>query len=385
MFPSTNWIRGPVLGRGSSATVCLGIDADSGKTFAVKSSQLSTAAFLLREQSFLSSLSSPHVVSYLGFNVTEENGRTLYNLYMEYAVGRSVADEIQCQGGGRLEEWKIRSYTRGILLGIAYLHSVGIAHCDVKGKNVLVGSDGATKIADLGCAKRLSAETDNDRDERRFVGGTPAFMAPEVARGEDQGFPADVWALGCTVVEMATGKLPWAAKVDVCPIAAVQRIGFSNELPEFPKWLSDQGRDFLDKCLRRNADERWTAKDLLNHPFTSQCCGSGKNDPIWRSPKCVLDKQDIWDSMDEEEEEEENNMTKQWDTRIQQLGGPSNSTEQWDDKEWIFVRGDESTDVNVEEGMERRRSSSSSSSSSCLIVDRKEHESLSCSHSSIFL
>ncbi|MCI88253.1 mitogen-activated protein kinase kinase kinase A-like, partial [Trifolium medium] len=57
------------------------------------------------------------------------------------------------------------------------------------------------KIGDFGCAKMV--------DEIAPIAGTPLYMAPEVARGEEQGYPSDVWSLGCTIVEMATGFSPW--------------------------------------------------------------------------------------------------------------------------------------------------------------------------------
>jgi serine/threonine protein kinase len=62
----------------------------------------------------------------------------------------------------------------------------------------VLGADGRAKLADFGCARIAGAGP--------IIGGTPAFMAPEVARGEEQGPAADVWALGCTVLEMATGR-----------------------------------------------------------------------------------------------------------------------------------------------------------------------------------
>ncbi|XP_028117203.1 mitogen-activated protein kinase kinase kinase 17-like [Camellia sinensis] len=101
----------------------------------------------------------------------------------------------------------------------------------------------AHEIADLGCA-RLAKHGGNT-----VFSGTSVFMAPEVVSGEEQGFPADSWALGCTVIEMATGSPPWPEVND--PVSALYRIGFSGDVPEFPRWFSKPAKDFLSKCLKR--------------------------------------------------------------------------------------------------------------------------------------
>ncbi|CAL9115702.1 unnamed protein product [Musa textilis] len=164
------------------------------------------------------------------------------------------------------------------------------------------------------------------------------FMAPEVARGEEQGAPADVWALGCTVIEMATGRPPWPDVVD--PVAALHRVGFTCDVPNRPTWLSDEAKDFLDKCLRRDAIERWTAERLLEHPFvakpsTASCLSESALNQVWISPKSTLD-QVLWDSVADEEEEDEEMEAEE---RIQQLATSGFPAANWaQDDDWITVR-----------------------------------------------
>nr|CAD1839194.1 unnamed protein product [Ananas comosus var. bracteatus] len=279
------WRRGPTLGCGSSAVVSLATASSSGEAFAVKSAELSRSGPLRREQKILSGLSSPYVVSYIGFDITEEEATAAifhyYNLFIEYAPGGSLSDEIK-RRGGRLDEDAVRSRAWQILRGLAYLHERGVAHCDVKGQNVLIGADGRAMIADLGCARSV---TDGDGDDD---GGTAA---------------ADVWALGCTVIEMATGGAPWPDLSD--PIAALHHIAFSSDVPEFPRWMSEEGKDFLSRCLRRDPEERWTAEQLLQHPFVASPsirCG-GNDHCLWESPKSTLD-QGFWATLEEEDSEE---------------------------------------------------------------------------------
>ncbi|CAI9294756.1 unnamed protein product [Lactuca saligna] len=283
------WTRGPVLGRGSSATVSAATST-SGEVFAVKSMELSQAQSLRKEQYFLSTLSSPYVVSYKGCDVTKEDNKLMYNLLMQYMPFGSIVDGIN---GGGLKSSEILRYTKEIVRGLEYLHSRGVVHCDIKGRNVLIDESGA-KIGDFGCAKWV--------DEEAPICGTPMFMAPEVARGEEQGFPADVWALGCTMIEMATGGSPWSNVTDVASV--LYRIAFSGEIPEIPDEFSDEAKDFVRKCLNRDPRERWTAKQLLKHPYLQQFDDNSKQmicEKIYTdSPTSILD-QDVWNSMEEPE------------------------------------------------------------------------------------
>ncbi|KAL0921177.1 hypothetical protein M5K25_008224 [Dendrobium thyrsiflorum] len=175
------------------------------------------------------------------------------SLFLELAEGRTLSDLA-----GRLDEPKIQYFTRQILLGLSYLHSNDIAHCDVKGRNVLLCSEAIVKLEDFGCARRVG-------DGGRSVMGTPVFMAPEVMRGEEQWVADDVWSLGCTVLEMATGKSPWPEATN--PVVAIHKISFSSYVPAMPEWISEKGKDFMSKCLRRDPKERWTTEQPLSHPF----------------------------------------------------------------------------------------------------------------------
>ncbi|XP_059442183.1 mitogen-activated protein kinase kinase kinase 18-like [Corylus avellana] len=285
------WKRGLTLGRGSTATVSLATANPSGELFAVKTTELCRSLFLQREKHFLSQLSCPRIVKYIGSDVSYEDGRPMYNLCMEYVPGGTLYDAIQ-RRRGCLDEPTIRSYTKQILQGLEYLHANGLVHCDIKSQNILMGKDGL-KIADLGCAKLVEVAATS------AISGTPMFMAPEVARGGEQGFPADIWALGCTIIEMATGSTPWQDMND--PVSALYRIGFSGDVPEIPMWLSEKAKDFLSKCLRRDPRERWTAKELLDqHPFLAEVDSEQSleiKEFTMSSPNSVLE-QGFWDSLE---------------------------------------------------------------------------------------
>ncbi|XP_065879560.1 mitogen-activated protein kinase kinase kinase 18-like [Euphorbia lathyris] len=281
-----DWTRGEIIGRGSTATVCVANFKNSDHTLAVKSAELRQSELLQKEQKLLSNLNFPQIVGYKGHEITEENGKFFYNIFMEYAGGGTLIDEIR-RRGGVIEESMIRSYTRDILIGLEYLHCNEIVHCDIKSQNILITDQGA-KIADLGCAKKVFDEI----SERNSIAGTPVYMAPEVARGEYQGFASDLWSLGCTIIEMATGETPWKNVADA--VSAIYQIGFSEKVPEIPVFMSSQGKDFLAKCLIKNPNERWSASELLNHVFITEEFPISPNFNLG-TPKSVLEQR-IWDS-----------------------------------------------------------------------------------------
>nr|CAB3478034.1 unnamed protein product [Digitaria exilis] len=337
---SGRWTRVRTLGRGASgATVSLAADEASGALFAVKSAPSAAAAaaeLLRREGAILSALRSPHVLPCLGFRAQAANGEC--QLFLEYAPGGSLADAAARSPGGRLGERAARAYAADVARGLAYLHGLSLVHGDVKAANVVVGADGRAMLADFGCARAAGSA--------RPLGGTPAFMAPEVARGEEQGPAADVWALGCTVVEMATGRAPWSDMDGGDLLAAVHRIGYTDAVPEVPTWMSAEAKDFLARCFVRDPRHRCSAAELLEHLFLlASAAGDGaKADEVaakWVSPKSTLDAA-LWET-DSDDSDEEDDVSESPAQRIKELAGACSALPDWDsdEGEWIQVLGEQ--------------------------------------------
>ena len=103
------------------------------------------------------------------------------------------------------------------------LYSHRIVHRDIKGGNILVDNNGICKLADFGASKRLDLLKNTAEQSLK---GTPYWMAPEVIRQAGYGRQADIWSVGCTVIEMATGRPPWSEyKTQVSVMVSIKRNG----------------------------------------------------------------------------------------------------------------------------------------------------------------
>uniref|UniRef100_A0A8P4GI43 Mitogen-activated protein kinase kinase kinase 3 n=1 Tax=Dicentrarchus labrax TaxID=13489 RepID=A0A8P4GI43_DICLA len=259
------WRRGKLLGQGAFGRVYLCYDVDTGRELAAKQVQFDPespetskeVSALECEIQLLKNLHHERIVQYYGC-LRDHNEKTL-TIFMEYMPGGSVKDQLKAYGA--LTENVTRKYTRQILEGMSYLHSNMIVHRDIK------GSPGNVKLGDFGASKRLQTICMSGTGIRS-VTGTPYWMSPEVISGEGYGRKADVWSLGCTVVEMLTEKPPWA---EYEAMAAIFKIATQPTNPLLPSHTSDQARDFMS-CIFVEAKHRPSAEELLRHPFSQILC-----------------------------------------------------------------------------------------------------------------
>ena len=173
-------------------------------------------AALESEVDVLKQLRHRNIVRYLG---TEKCHDTL-NIFLEYAAGGSVASLLSRFGA--FEETLIRVFTRQILEGLEFLHQRKTAHRDIKGGNILVDHEGVVKLADFGASKRIEHLVTLNSGFKSLK-GTPYWMAPEVIKQTGHGRQADIWSVGCTVIEMATGKPPWSEVANNLTVASLLR------------------------------------------------------------------------------------------------------------------------------------------------------------------
>jgi len=291
---SLRWQQGPFVGGGTFGTVYAAMNLDSGYPMAVKEIRLQDpqvipqiANAIREEMQVLELLDHPNIVQYFGIEVHRDK----VCLFMEYCSGGSLAGLLE---HGRIEdETVVMIYTLQMLEGLAYLHESGIVHRDIKPENILLDHNGIIKYVDFGAAKVIARQGKTRgggaatavRTNLNSMTGTPMYMSPEVITGSDKGRHGsiDIWSLGCVVLEMATGRRPWANLDNEWAIMWNIAGGHPPQLPA-PDQLSQSGIDFLKKCFERDPGIRPSAAELLQHewvrfvlfPFLCSLCLAGR-------------------------------------------------------------------------------------------------------------
>ncbi|KAF7829732.1 mitogen-activated protein kinase kinase kinase 5-like isoform X1 [Senna tora] len=261
------WQRGKLIGRGTFGSVYHATNLETGASCAMKEVDLipddpKSAEFLKQleqEIKILRQLHHPNIVQYYGSEIIGDH----LCIYMEYVHPGSI-DKFVRANYEAMTESVVRNFTRHILSGLAYLHSTKTIHRDIKGANLLVNASGIVKLADFGMAKILTGNSYN-----LSLKGSPYWMAPEVMKAAmmkddnpDLAFAVDIWSLGCTIIEMLTGKPPWSEFEGPQAMFKVLRSS-----PPIPESLSPVGKDFLQKCFERDPADRPSAARLLEHAF----------------------------------------------------------------------------------------------------------------------
>ena len=247
--PTFKWTRGQLIGRSALGKVYLGINTTFTELLMVKQVEINrpnTNRAKLREMvntlvteiRALKDLSHANIVQYLGCE------REAYgiSIFQEYVSGGSVGSCLRKHG--KFEESVVSSITRQTLNGLSYLHANGILHRDLKTDNILLDLDGRCKIADFGISKRSAEFFNNDAVGSIFWMAPEVIQAPSSPSGAldcsnaiEKGYSAkaDVWSLGCVVLEMFAGRRPWDKEE---AIGAIYKLGSLNQAPPIPDDVS---------------------------------------------------------------------------------------------------------------------------------------------------
>nr|XP_014131143.1 STE20-like serine/threonine-protein kinase isoform X2 [Zonotrichia albicollis] len=224
-------------------------------------------------------------------------------ILIEFCAGGAV-DAVMLELERPLTEPQIKVVCRQTLEALNYLHENKIIHRDLKAGNILFTLDGDIKLADFG----VSAKNTRTIQRRDSFIGTPYWMAPEVVMCETSkdrpyDYKADIWSLGITLIEMAQIEPPHH---ELNPMRVLLKIAKSDPptLAQPSKWSSDF-KDFLKKCLEKNVDARWSASQLLQHPFVTVTSNKPIRELIAEAKAEVTEE--VEDGKDEDEEEETEN------------------------------------------------------------------------------
>lgn len=265
---------GKELGSGAFSVVKLGTHEETAKNYAIKivsKKKLTDDDFnaLMTEIKILNELDHPHIIKlYETFDEGQE-----YYIVTELVEGGELFDRIVSKA--HYTEKEARDLIKLLLETMAYLHEHGVVHRDLKPENLLLCSeedDTDIKIADFGFAKYIK-----DLSERETACGTPGYVAPEILRGDKYGAEVDVWSMGVICYVLLAGYPPFYDE-DQKKLFKKIKEGRFHFHEEYWKNISKDAIDLIRQMLCVDQKKRWTAAQLLKHPWVLMNDDLLKND-----------------------------------------------------------------------------------------------------------
>lgn len=257
-----------LLGKGNGGLVYKAFHIPTQRLMAVKIIELDinfeAQRKILSELDILYRCESPNIIGFYGAFFLENR----ISICTEFMDGGSL-DKY-----GQVPEDVLGRIALSIVKGLLYMWSLKILHRDVKPSNILVNTQGEVKLCDFGVSTQLVESI-----AMTYI-GTNAYMAPERLKGEDYGAPSEVWSLGVTVFELATGEFPFKniARPDNLQIMELCKAILEENPPELSdEHFSPELVDFVARCLRKDPTQRISHSELLMHPFLQKYTDDGTN------------------------------------------------------------------------------------------------------------
>lgn len=249
------------IGSGSGGTVYKVIHRPTGGIYALKviygNHDDSVRRQIYREIEILRDVDYTNVVKC--YDMFDHAGEI--QVLLEYMDGGSL------EGLHLLHEPALADLAKQVLSGLYYLHRRKIVHRDMKPSNLLINSKKQVKIADFGVS-RILAQT---MDPCNSSVGTIAYMSPErintdLNHGKYDGYAGDIWSFGVSILEFYVGRYPFSVSRQGDWASLMCAICLSQP-PAAPETASREFRDFINCCLQKEPTKRWSAAQLLRHPF----------------------------------------------------------------------------------------------------------------------
>lgn len=262
------------LGEGNGGSVSKCVLRSGSPVFALKMINANSIPDIqkqiIRELQYNRLCHSPNIVQYYGTFMIDR--QSMIGIAMEYMGGRSLDTiykrVIELDPTNRINEKVLGKIAESVLKGLNYLHQQRIIHRDIKPSNILLDKFGNVKICDFG----VSGEVVNSL-ATTFV-GTQYYMAPERIMGKPYTVSSDVWSLGLTLLEVASGQFPYHVQNDTTPLGPIELLSLILEYephladaPDEGIYWSDSLKNFVDYCLKKSTEERPSPRQMLQHPW----------------------------------------------------------------------------------------------------------------------
>ena len=184
-----------------------------------------------------------------------------------YVAGPSLSEAVR--SSGPLTAWSLLALAAGLAKSLTAIHAAGVVHGDLKPSNVLLAPDGP-RVIDFGISQAAEAAP---LARAGLVVGTPSFMAPEQAAGEEVGPRSDVFSLGAVLAFAATGRKPFGTGPPAAVLERVVRV--AADLEDAPAEV----RPLIEQCLAKDPLRRPTAAELLAGVTAAQSAMEPRSEP----------------------------------------------------------------------------------------------------------